>query len=266
MGDESEVPDPGHLGIFAALGAAFDPREVRQRTQAGRTFHYITARVAMNRLDDVVGPANWWDEYVPGENSVLCKLTILLPDGRSITKQDAGGYGGMPDQGDDDKAGYSDAFKRACVKFGLGRYLYNDGVPAFVTPAEPTSAHQPDPMPARPQPSRQAAPPRDGGRRQQEYNGRSAGQQRDYGDKAPTSGRAMFAWCKKKEEETGVGMLRYISKWATDQGFPDRMVEWNADHVAHAHDEAMRKLGKVAVVPAGPGDEGEDQDHDSIPF
>ena len=37
----------------------------------------------------------------------------------------------MSDSGDDDKSGYSDAFKRAAVKFGVGRYLYRDGVPSF---------------------------------------------------------------------------------------------------------------------------------------
>src|SRR5208337_2608547 len=70
--------------------------------------------------------------YVPQENSVICRLTIRLPDGSTLTKSDAGGYAGMSDSGDDDKSGFSDAFKRAAVKFGIGRYLYRDGVPRFV--------------------------------------------------------------------------------------------------------------------------------------
>src|SRR5207253_6216353 len=94
--------------------------------------HYITARTAMNRLDSVLGPENWWDDFVPLENSVTCRLTIRLPDGSTVTKADAGGYAGMADQGDDDKSGFSDAFKRAAAKFGVARYLYRDGVPAFV--------------------------------------------------------------------------------------------------------------------------------------
>jgi len=69
----------------------------------------------MNRLDNVLGPENWWDEYIPSENSVLCRLSIRLPDGSTLTKADAGGYAGMADQGDDDKSGFSDAFKRAAV-------------------------------------------------------------------------------------------------------------------------------------------------------
>ena len=122
-----------HLELFAALAAPFDHDEVRLRPQAGRQLPYITARTVMNRLDDVLGPANWWDDYSPQENSVICRLTIRLPDGTTLTKCDAGGYAGMSDSGDDDKSGFSDAFKRAAVKFGIGRYLYRDGVPRFVT-------------------------------------------------------------------------------------------------------------------------------------
>jgi len=97
-----------HPDLFAALAAPFEPSEVKARSQASRQLHYITARTAMNRLDDVLGPENWFDEYFPQENSVLCKLTIRLPDGSLLTKSDAGGYAGMADQGDDDKSGYSD--------------------------------------------------------------------------------------------------------------------------------------------------------------
>src|SRR4051794_14141752 len=140
-----------HQDLFAALAAPFDRDEVKVRSTAGRQLHYITARTVMNRLDNVLGPENWWDEYSPNENSVLCRLTIRLPDGSTLTKSDAGGYAGMADSGDDDKSGYSDAFKRACVKFGVARYLYRDGVPTFVqerTPApEPAPAASGEPAP-----------------------------------------------------------------------------------------------------------------------
>src|SRR5436190_5626909 len=119
--------------LFAALAAPFENHEVKLRNApGGRQLAYITARTAMNRLDTILGPENWWDEYVPGENSVLCRLTVRLPDGSTLTKADAGGYAGMTDSGDDEKSGFSDAFKRAAVKFGVGRYRYRDGVPRFV--------------------------------------------------------------------------------------------------------------------------------------
>lgn len=130
--------------IFAALAAPIDPRDIKTRRQGGRDLSYITARTVMNRLDDVLGPDGWWDEYQPLDHSVICKLTIRLPDGSIITKSDAGGCAGMADAGDDDKSGFSDAFKRAAVKFGIGRHLYGDGVPAFVRePSLPSKAGAP---------------------------------------------------------------------------------------------------------------------------
>ncbi len=130
MASRTQYPE-----LWRELAAPFDAKEVRTRKQAGREIPYITARTAMNRLDGVIGPENWWDEVVMGEKSVLCRLTLRLPDGSTITKSDVGGYAGMPDEGDDEKAGVSDAFKRAAVKFGVGRYLYGDGVADFTPPA-----------------------------------------------------------------------------------------------------------------------------------
>ncbi len=124
-----------HRDLFAALAAPFDSDEVKLRSQSGRQLHYVTARTVMNRLDDVLGPENWWDDFVPLEHSVICRLTIRLPDGTTLTKSDAGGYAGMADPGDDDKSGFADAFKRAAVKFGVGRYLYRDGIPRFAREA-----------------------------------------------------------------------------------------------------------------------------------
>lgn len=117
--------------LFTALNAPFKAAQIKTRTQAGRQMQYITARTVMIRLDEVVGPESWWDEYQPLEHSVICRLTIRLPDGSLLQKSDAGGYAGMTDQGDDDKSGFSDAFKRAAVKFGVGRHLYGDGMAVF---------------------------------------------------------------------------------------------------------------------------------------
>jgi hypothetical protein len=220
--------------LFALLAAPFDSQETRTRTQGGRQVQYITARTAMNRLDNVLGPENWWDEYVPGENSVLCRLTVRLPDGTTLTKADAGGYAGMPDQGDDDKSGFSDAFKRAAVKFGVGRYLYRDGVPAYSTKdgakvedVGPTS----EPIAASPRQGETPAPRPESAEK-----------------KAPRSGRAMFAWTKEQEQRHEVGLLRYLNSWAKLQDFPGRMVEWDADQVNQAYAEAIRKL---QAIPTG---------------
>ena len=212
--------------LFAALAAPFEPEEVKVRSQSSRQLHYVTARTVMNRLDNVLGPENWWDEYVPNENSVLCRLTIRMPDGTSLTKADAGGYAGMSDSGDDDKSGYSDAFKRAAVKFGVARYLYRDGVPTYV-PA-PSPAAEPDAAPvaepATSQRDRQPVPA---------------------GGSVPRTGKALFAWTKDQEQRYEVGLLKYLNNWAKLQEFPGRMVEWDAEQVGLAYAEACRKLNAI---------------------
>jgi hypothetical protein len=120
--------------IFAALAAPFDSHEIKVKTVTGRQMHYITARTAMNRLDTVLGPECWSNETVPlcdGTNSYLCKLTITLPGGETVTKAAIGGGGKPEEAGGKPKAGDSDSFKRAAVLFGVARYLYRDGVPSF---------------------------------------------------------------------------------------------------------------------------------------
>jgi hypothetical protein len=213
--------------LFAALAAPFEPSEVRCRTQAGRQLHYITARTAMNRLDNVLGPENWCDEFLPGEHSVLCRLTVRLPDGSTLTKSDAGGYAGMPDQGDDDKSGFSDAFKRAAVKFGVGRYLYRDGVPSFVRDRGPANVPTLDAEPASPEPPPAPLPapspaPNPKVPDRDRLPSQARPPTRPEPGKAPRSGRALFAWTKEQEQRHEVGLLKYLNSWAKLQDFPPR--------------------------------------------
>ncbi len=231
------------LELFAALAAPFAPEEVRVRPQGARQLQYITARTVMNRLDDVLGPASWWDEYVPLENSVICRLTIRLPDGTTLTKSDAGGYAGMADSGDDDKSGFSDAFKRAAVKFGIGRYLYRDGVPRFVhdrlrhpsLAADPTQHAHPS---AHALPHAESVP----------SSSRPAGE----GSAAPQSGKALFAWIKKQDEKYGFGLLKTVSDWANRQDFPARMVQWNGEQVQKAYVEAQAAIQAIQPTQTKP--------------
>lgn len=76
---------------------------------------YIDARDVMDRLDEVCG-ANWSDAYEEVNGRTVCQITI---DG--MTRAD--GAGDTDFEGE--KGGLSDAFKRAAVKWGIGRYLYN---------------------------------------------------------------------------------------------------------------------------------------------
>jgi hypothetical protein len=112
-----------------ALSAPFDPREVKFKPAVvsgnrALALAYIDARVIQDRLDEVVGVLGWQDEYecLP-DGSVVCKLRLRLGE-EWITKMDVGGPSEQPDEGDRRKAAFSDALKRAAVKFGIGRYLY----------------------------------------------------------------------------------------------------------------------------------------------
>lgn len=212
--------------LFAALAQPFGPDQVRHRSAGGgRQLAYITARHVMIRLDEVCGPSNWWDEYtLLGEDSVLCRLSIRLPDGRVLTKQDAGGYAGMADAGDDDKSAVSDALKRAAVKFGIGRELYGDGV-AHLFDGEVREAQQQHPHhpPTSPAPQQQ----------QRGSNGQHG---------PPRNGKQLFAWVKSQEEKHGAGLLKWLNGYGKLQDWPGRMVDWSSEQVEIAHAEAVRKI------------------------
>jgi hypothetical protein len=85
---------------------------------------YVDARVIQDRLDDVLGVEGWQDEYeVLPDGTVVCRLRLKI-GGEWVVKMDVGGPSEQPDGGDRMKAAFSDALKRAAVKFGVGRYLY----------------------------------------------------------------------------------------------------------------------------------------------
>lgn len=86
---------------------------------------YLDARDVMGRLDRVCGPMNWQDEYEEtAAGRVLCNLSVRIND-EWITKTD--GAGNTDYEGE--KGAISGAFKRAAVKFGIGRYLYDLDAP-----------------------------------------------------------------------------------------------------------------------------------------
>jgi len=86
---------------------------------------YLSARSVQQRLDDVVGVFNWKNEYKKWDTtSQLCGISIFDDErGEWITKYD----GAENSDIESVKGGISDAFKRAAVLFGIGRYLYELG-------------------------------------------------------------------------------------------------------------------------------------------
>lgn len=117
--------------MFEQLRAPFPRDAIQWRAQTvtrdgtkALALAYIDARAVMNRLDDVVGPENWQDEYDCVNGRTICKLGINV-DGVWVWKSDGAG----DTQVEAEKGGISDAFKRAAVKWGIGRYLYDLDAP-----------------------------------------------------------------------------------------------------------------------------------------
>jgi hypothetical protein len=113
--------------IMAALLFPFDPAEVSWRASHANgdgtrsmALAYIDARAVMDRLDAVMGPENWQDTYREVSGRLVCTISLRI-NGEWIAKED--GAGDTDFEGA--KGGLSDAFKRAAVKWGVGRYLYS---------------------------------------------------------------------------------------------------------------------------------------------
>lgn len=121
------------------LFAEFDKSDIHWRAQSvtkdgskAMALAYIDARDVMDRLDQVCGAGSWQDRYEFSGPKTICYLSILI-DGEWVTKADGAGDTDV----EADKGAISDAFKRAAVKWGIGRYLYD-----MPTPWVPCDSYQ----------------------------------------------------------------------------------------------------------------------------
>lgn len=112
---------------FAQLTAPFPPERVSWRVGAtsqdkkkGLALAYIDARDVMERLDKVVGPANWQSRYPHANGKTVCEIGLKIGD-EWVWKADGAGDTDV----EAEKGALSDAFKRAAVRWGIGRYLYD---------------------------------------------------------------------------------------------------------------------------------------------
>lgn len=84
---------------------------------------YIDARDVMNRLDEILG-LDWQCKYSHANGKTICDIGIFIDDGNcSDWIWRANGAGDSDVEAE--KGAISDAFKRAAVMFGVGRYLYD---------------------------------------------------------------------------------------------------------------------------------------------
>lgn len=227
--------------LFVRLCAPFE--NVRTRPVDGRQVPYITPRDVQNRLDDAVGPLNWWAKYevVNGE-CVRCSLTLAVEDD-TFTK-DGVGVGKNP------KDASSDALKVAAVQFGIARYLYGAGVPLYAK--EVCAGHlQPS--------SRPSTNGHTNGNGQAPQNGQgngktSGGYPINYD--CPKHGRALFAWAKERENEFKVGgaMKAVDNHKEIKDVFPYKWADWDDDQVRFGYNVMVQFWKKNGVWPTQRGE------------
>lgn len=86
----------------------------------GMALAYIDARDVMDRLDNVCGPGGWQNTYPHANGKTVCSIGIKV-DGEWVWKSNGAGDTDV----EAEKGALSDAFKRAAVQWGVGRYLYD---------------------------------------------------------------------------------------------------------------------------------------------
>ncbi len=81
---------------------------------------YIDARQVQDLLDEVCGAENWQCKYSEHKGNLFCSIGILASN-EWVWKSDCGTESNVEKQ----KGEASDAFKRAAVMWGVGRFLYS---------------------------------------------------------------------------------------------------------------------------------------------
>lgn len=114
------------------LAEPFPEEEVSWRIDRGgvrddgtpwaKVLPYIDNRTIIDRLDKVLGPTKWCNEFKPGPaGGVLCGISIKVDNHSWVSKWD----GADNTKYEPIKGGLSGAMKRAGSMWGIGRYLYD---------------------------------------------------------------------------------------------------------------------------------------------
>jgi hypothetical protein len=140
--DEPKI-DPEHDVLFARLVEPFAPSEIRWRVthttqdgHRGAVIAFADPRAYTDRLNQIFTPTGWTRDYEVTTISAVSRLKRdkVIQTGKvlvtcKLTIHRLGSHTGSGEEWADEQnamtAAEAQAFKRACVCFGLGRYLYN---------------------------------------------------------------------------------------------------------------------------------------------
>jgi len=143
MATEDVKPNPEPDARFTQLAEPFDPSEIKWRVthtnrdgNRGAVIAFADPRAYTDRLNQLFTPTGWTRTYdVSTVSSVTrMKKDKLIQTGKvlvtcSLTITGMGCHTGSGEEWADEEnaltAAEAQAFKRSCVCFGLGRYLYN---------------------------------------------------------------------------------------------------------------------------------------------
>lgn len=125
---------------LAKLSAPFAPDRISWRVgsttsdkKKGMALAYIDARDVMARLDEVCGMAGWQCRYPHANGKTVCEIGIKVEyeteNGLRVSEWIWKADGAGDSDVEAEKGALSDAFKRAAVRWGIGRYLYDVASP-----------------------------------------------------------------------------------------------------------------------------------------
>jgi hypothetical protein len=143
MATEAGTANPELNALFAQLTEPFDPSEIKWRVthttrdgSRGAVAAFADPRAYSDRLNHIFTPSGWTRTYVVHTVSSVTRMKKdkLIQTGKVLVTctLTIAGLGTHADNGeewaDEENAmtsSQAQAFKRACICFGLGRYLYN---------------------------------------------------------------------------------------------------------------------------------------------
>ncbi len=251
---------PTQLQFWRDLLAPFPGEALSVKTVGGRELTYIDKRSLANRLDNIVGPDGWYAEYRDeGGRGLVCRLHLYVPtrDGWAWRhKEDGGSDEGMTkkaggqqveDTDNSFKSEFTNAFRRAAQDaWGIGRYLYQKGIPDWLDPRCPVEAvcgrqdqavvgHPPrEPVEARPNGD---APAADLAREAREQLAAPTPAERL---DLPAAGRDVYAWVRAMEQRFKTSLLGGVRQGAEKRGLnPAQLYAWPQDKVNEIIGEAI---------------------------
>ena len=166
MATEDVKPNPEPDALFTQLAEPFDPSEIKWRVthtnrdgNRGAVIAFADPRAYTDRLNQLFTPTGWTRTYDVSTVSSVTRIKKgkLIQTGKvlvtcTLTITGLGCHAGSGEDWADEEnamtAAEALAFKRACSRFGLGRYLYNFTDSRLIRrPASPGGPHSLEGLP-----------------------------------------------------------------------------------------------------------------------